>query len=392
MTTESEKVTRESTESNESNAQIGTSQGAKADTKADIGSFTPDELKRFLSELSAARGIKIPAFRAGQIFSWLTNGVTSFDEMTDLPKNLRVLLADTCYIATPTVARKLVSALDGTVKYLFRLYDGECVESVFMRYHHGNTLCISSQVGCRMGCRFCASTMAGLKRNLTPSEILGQVLAARRDTGERVSNIVMMGIGEPLDNYDNVRKFLTLVNLKEGLNIGYRHISLSTCGVVPGILRLSEEELPITLSVSLHNPEQKGREEIMPIAKKYDIETLISACRRYIGNGGRRISFEYTMIEGQNDTEEKARTLAKLLAGMLCHVNLIPLNSVDGRDYRKSGKETIARFAAILEQNGITATVRRKLGGDIDASCGQLRRAYIEEAENADGASRNTIQ
>lgn len=368
------------TTEHENTPTMPTAQGDTANgAKLDIGSLTPDELKTTLTALAAERGIKFPAFRAGQIFSWLTNGVTEFDEMTNLPKDLRAFLENTCYIATPTVAKKLVSAIDGTVKYLFRLHDGECVESVFMRYHHGNTLCISSQVGCRMGCRFCASTMAGLVRNLTPSEILGQVLAARRDTGERVSNIVMMGIGEPLDNYDNVRKFLTLVNLKEGLNIGYRHISLSTCGVVPAILRLSEEELPITLSISLHNPDQEGREAIMPIAKKYDVDTLIDACRRYIAGGGRRISFEYTMIEGQNDTEEKARALAKLLSGMLCHVNLIPLNSVDGRDYRKSGKETIARFAAVLEQNGITATVRRKLGGDIDASCGQLRRAYSEQ-------------
>lgn len=350
--------------------------------KIDMGSLTLTELSDALKLLAERYGMKIPSFRAKQIFSRITSGIVRFEDMTELPKELREHLDKAAYIATPAVQRKLVSALDGTVKYLFRLHDGECVESVFMRYHHGNTLCISSQVGCRMGCRFCASTMAGLARNLTPSEMLGQVIAAQTDTGERVSNIVMMGIGEPLDNYDNVRKFLTLVNDKDGLNIGYRHISLSTCGIVPNIYRLADEGLPITLSVSLHNPDQADRESIMPIAKKYSLSELMSACRDYIEKGGRRISFEYTMIEGQNDTPEKARTLAKLLSGMLCHVNLIPLNSVEGRDYRKSGKETIARFIAVLEQNGITATVRRRLGSDIDASCGQLRRAYASENHN----------
>ena len=346
-----------------------------SEQKCDIASLTPMELSQYLKELSEKTGVKIPAFRTGQIFSWITSGARDFEEMTNLSKELRATLSENAYIATPTVRKKLVSAIDGTIKYLFELYDGECIESVFMRYHHGNTLCISSQAGCRMGCRFCASTMAGLSRSLTPSEILGQVIAANRDTGERVSNIVMMGIGEPLDNYDNVRKFLTLVNEKNGLNIGYRHISLSTCGIVPNILRLADENLPITLSVSLHNPDQADREAIMPIAKKYSLSELMAACRTYIEKGGKRISFEYTMIEGQNDTPEKARSLAKLLSGMLCHVNLIPLNSVEGRDYRKSGKETIARFVSILEKNGITVTVRRKLGSDIDASCGQLRRA-----------------
>lgn len=352
--------------------------------KLDIASLTPEELAAALQEIAAAREMKIPSFRAGQIFRWLTAGVTDFHGMTNLPGALRQLLSETCYIATPAVEKKYVSAIDGTVKYLFRLWDGECVESVLMRYHHGNTVCISSQAGCRMGCRFCASTIAGFTRNLTPSEILGQVIAAASDTGETISNIVMMGIGEPLDNYENVRKFLTLVNRKEGLNIGYRHISLSTCGIVPGILKLAEEGLPITLSVSLHSPNQPDRASLMPVAKKYPMEQLMAACRTYIAKGGRRISFEYTMIEGQNDSPAKARELADLLSGMLCHVNLIPLNTVKGRDYRKSGKETIARFIAVLESRGIPATVRRKLGSDIDASCGQLRASRIENAETTD--------
>ncbi len=349
------------------------------DQKKDISSLDLLELSQYLAELSEKNSVKIESFRAKQIFSWLTSGVSSFDEMTNVSKAIRGLLEKNCYIALPTVESKQVSKIDGTVKYLFRLFDGECVESVFMRYEHGNTICISSQAGCRMGCRFCASTIAGFARNLTPSEMLGQVIAASKDTGERISNIVMMGIGEPLDNFDNVIKFLQLVGCKEGLNIGYRHISLSTCGIVPNIIRLSEYSMPITLSVSLHASEQTEREKLMPIAKKYDIDELLSACRRYISDGGRRISFEYTMIEGQNDSEDDAKRLAKLLSGMLCHVNLIPLNTVDGRDYRKSGKNAIVKFVSILEKHGITATVRRKLGSDIDASCGQLRARHIEK-------------
>ena len=347
--------------------------------KTDILSLDLTELSDFLAKLSEEKGVKIEKFRAKQIYTWLHMGVSSFSEMTNISKTIRELLDENCYIALPQVEKKLVSAIDGTVKYLFRLYDGECVESVFMRYEHGNTVCISSQAGCRMGCRFCASTIAGFTRNLTPSEILGQVIAAGKDTGERVSNIVMMGIGEPLDNFDNVIKFLELVNSPEGLNIGYRHISLSTCGIVPKILELSKKNLPLTLSISLHSTTQEKREHLMPIAKKYSIEELIGACKQYINEGGRRISFEYTMIEGENDSEEDATRLAKLLSGMLCHVNLIPLNTVDGRDYRKSGKAAIQKFVSVLEKRGITATVRRRLGSDIDASCGQLRASKIEE-------------
>ena len=339
----------------------------------------PEELSAELKNISEKSGVKIESFRAKQIFGWLHRGVGSFDEMTNISKPVRAVLEENCYIALPLIEKKFVSKIDGTVKYLFRLFDGECVESVFMRYEHGNTVCISSQAGCRMGCRFCASTIAGFSRNLTPSEILGQVIAAQKDTGERVSNIVMMGIGEPLDNLDNVFKFLELVNHPDGLNIGYRHISLSTCGIVPGIKRLSEKNLPITLSISLHSTTQEERERLMPIAKKYSIDELLSACREYLKDGGRRISFEYTMIEGENDSREDAERLAKLLSGMLCHVNLIPLNTVDGRDYRKSGKDAIRNFVAVLEKRGFPATVRRKLGSDIDASCGQLRASKIEE-------------
>ncbi len=347
--------------------------------KTDILSLTKDEISALLAELSEKYGVKIEKFRAGQIFSWLHGGVSDFDGMTNLSKSLREILEKECYIALPRVSKKFVSKLDGTVKYLFELYDGECIESVFMKYKHGNTICISSQAGCRMGCSFCASTIAGFTRNLTPSEMLGQVLVTTKDTGERISNIVMMGIGEPLDNFNNVIKFLHLVNDKDGLNIGYRHISLSTCGLVPGIKKLSELDIPLTLSISLHAPNQEMREKLMPIAKKYSLDELIAACREYTQNGGRRISFEYTMIENNNDSPEAAGQLAKLLSGMLCHVNLIPLNTVDGRDYRKSGKAAIENFVKILEKNGIVATVRRRLGSDIDASCGQLRASRINK-------------
>jgi len=347
--------------------------------KKDIASLDIAELSEYLESLSVQSGVKFEKFRAKQIFTWLMKGVSDFSEMTNISAKQREALSESCYIALPRIHKKFVSKIDGTVKYLFELYDGEKIESVFMRYKHGNTVCISTQVGCRMGCSFCASTLAGLVRHLTPSEMLGQILAAQNDTGERVSNIVMMGIGEPLDNYDNSIKFLKLVNCPEGINIGYRHISLSTCGVVPGIYKLAGEDLPITLSVSLHAPTQEYRESIMPVARKWDITELIAACRDYIKTTGRRISFEYTMIDGINDTAECAHTLAKLLSGMLCHVNLIPLNDVKERNYKKSNIKTIEAFSSILERNGITATVRRRLGSDINASCGQLRRDDSKE-------------
>ncbi len=346
--------------------------------KKDILSLTIPEISEFLSDISQRRNIKIESFRAKQIFSWLMSGVDSFANMSNLPANLRTVLCEEAYIATPKIYKKFVSKIDGTIKYLFALYDGECIESVFMRYNHGNTICISSQAGCRMGCRFCASTISGFSRNLTPSEILGQVIAAAKDTGEKISNIVMMGIGEPFDNFDNVIKFLTLVNDKDGLCIGYRHISISTCGIADKIVEFSKYNFPVTLSISLHAPNQKMREKLMPVAKKYNLDELISACRNHIKNGGRRISFEYTMIRGENDTKECATMLIKLLRGLLCHVNLIPLNKVKDRNFDKSYSDSIKNFSHILEKNNITVTVRRKLGSDIDASCGQLRASKLE--------------
>ena len=339
--------------------------------KPDVGSMNISELQEFFVSIGE------PKFRAKQLFSAYAAG-KYINEITNFSNALREKLSKSVEYRMPQIEQKQVSKLDGTVKYLFRLHDGEYVESVLMKYAHGNTICVSSQVGCRMGCAFCASTIGGKVRDLTPSEIYGQVCAAQRDSGERIGGIVMMGIGEPLDNFDNVIKFLELVNSPDGLNIGYRHISLSTCGIVDKILKLSEKNLPITLSISLHSTTQEERERLMPIAKKFGIDELLSACRKYIENGGRRISFEYTMIEGENDSEEDALRLAKLLSGMLCHVNLIPLNTVKGRDYRKSAKTSIQKFISVLEKRGITATVRRRLGSDIDASCGQLRASKIE--------------
>ena len=279
-----------------------------------------------------------------------------------------------------------MSKIDKTTKYLFKLGDGNTVEAVIMYYKHGITICISSQVGCRMGCKFCASTIGGLVRNLSAGEILDEVIFAQKDIGERISNIVMMGIGEPLDNFDNVIKFLKNVNDPLGLNIGYRHISLSTCGIVKNIVELEKADIPITLSISLHAPTNDLRSEIMPVNKAYDVDTLIDACRHYVNTTKRRISFEYTLINGVNDSENVARILAKKLKGMLCHVNLIPVNEVDETGFKKSGRQTIEKFTKVLEKNGITTTVRRKLGSDINASCGQLRRA--DQKTNKDVKSR----
>ena len=342
--------------------------------KIDIASMFISEIEQLFADILAKYGVKAEKYRAKQVFSWLSKGIADFSEMTNIPAALRNVLEETCYISLPKVREKYVSQIDGTIKYLFEMHDGECVESVFMRYNHGNTICISTQAGCRMGCSFCASTIAGLARHLTASEILGQILAAEKDTGERVSNIVMMGIGEPLDNFDNSIRFLKLVNLPEGRNIGYRHISLSTCGLCDGIRKLAKENLPITLSVSLHAPTQEARAAIMPVAKKWSIEELIKACHDYIAITGRRISFEYAMIDGVNDTPEAASQLCKLLSGMLCHINLIPLNDVKEKNYRKSSAKRIEEFVSFLEKKGFTATVRRKLGSDINASCGQLRK------------------
>ena len=337
----------------------------------DIKSMTQQELARFLKELGE------PAFRAKQVFTWLHRGVTSFEDMTNLSKPLREKLAERCFITAPMVARKQESRLDGTIKYLWELSDGNCIETVLMRYHHGNTVCISSQVGCRMGCAFCASTIAGKVRDLRPSEMLDQVLFTQLDSGREVSNIVLMGIGEPLDNMENVLRFLELVNHPDGMNIGMRHISLSTCGVVPGIDALAEKELQLTLSVSLHAPDSETRSRIMPVNRAYDVELLFDACHRYFQRTGRRISFEYAMIDGVNDNDWQADLIAKKLRGMPGHVNLIPLNDVVESPYKPSRR--IAAFQKRLESHGVTATVRRSLGGDIDASCGQLRRKAMEE-------------
>ena len=337
----------------------------------DIKSMTQQELARFLKELGE------PAFRAKQVFTWLHRGVTSFEDMTNLSKPLREKLAARCFITAPTVARKQESRLDGTIKYLWELSDGNCIETVLMQYHHGNTVCISSQVGCRMGCAFCASTIAGKVRDLRPSEMLDQVLFTQLDSGREVSNIVLMGIGEPLDNMENVLRFLELVNHPDGMNIGMRHISLSTCGVVPGIDALAEKELQLTLSVSLHAPDSETRSRIMPVNRAYDVELLFDACHRYFQRTGRRISFEYAMIDGVNDNDWQADLIAKKLRGMPGHVNLIPLNDVVESPYKPSRR--IAAFQKRLESHGVTATVRRSLGGDIDASCGQLRRKAMEE-------------
>lgn len=325
----------------------------------------------------ALKSLGEPAFRGAQVFVWLHRGVVSFDEMTNLPKSLREKLKAEFHITVPQVARKQVSQQDGTVKYLWELEDGNCIETVLMQYHHGNTVCISSQVGCRMGCAFCASTVAGKVRDLTPSEMLDQVIFTGKDSGLEISNIVLMGIGEPMDNLDAVLKFLELVNHPDGLNIGMRHISLSTCGVIPGIDRLAELGLQLTLSVSLHAPDSETRSRIMPVNRAYDVDGLFESCHRYFEKTGRRISFEYAMIDGVNDHDWQADLIAKKLRGMPGHVNLIPLNDVVESPFKPSRR--IAAFQKRLESHGITATVRRSLGGDIDASCGQLRRKAMEE-------------
>ncbi len=337
--------------------------------KKDIKSMSVEELKSELTEMGEK------PFKAGQIYSWLhKHCVTSFDEMTNISKDLRANLEKNYDIYTCTIEKKLVSVYDGTVKYLFRLNDGELIESVVMKYKYGYTICVSSQVGCRMGCNFCASGIAGFIRNLAPSEILSQIYAAQQDLSVRISHIVMMGVGEPLDNFDNVVRFLKMISDENGQNIGMRNISLSTCGVVSGIYKLMEKKLQLTLSVSLHAPNDTIRSRTMPVNNKWNIDELLTACRDYTRATNRRISFEYAMISGVNDSDECAKELAGRLKGMLCHVNLIPVNSVKERDYRKSNKDRMSSFIKILEKSGINATVRRTLGSDINASCGQLRR------------------
>lgn len=340
----------------------------------DIKSLTLEELQAELKKMGQ------PSFRAGQIFKWLHEGVKSFDEMTNISKSLREELGQKCYISSATIEKKLISDYDDTVKYLFSFRDGETVESVLMKYHHGYTSCISTQVGCKMGCTFCATGMGGYVRNLTPSEMLAQLQAEQADRNIRISNIVLMGMGEPLDNFDNVIRFLKLVSDDKGMNIGMRHISLSTCGVVPKIYELADLKLQLTLSVSLHAPNDQIRSKTMPVNRRWGIDELLEACRYYLKMTNRRISFEYAMIDNVNDSDACARELAKRLHGMLAHVNLIPVNAVNGTGYKKSKAERLRSFSNILEKSGITVTVRRTLGSDINASCGQLRRGTKSEA------------
>ncbi len=352
--------------------------------KKELLSLTEGELETLLTALGE------PRFRAKQIFTQLHKGLSPA-QMTNVGKATVAKLDEVSTYQLPVIKRKLVSAIDGTIKYLFELSDGHAVESVVMHYEHGTTICISSQVGCAMGCKFCASTIGGKVRNLTPAELLGQIIVASRDAGERIDGVVMMGIGEPLDNFDNVVRFLHLVNHPLGLNIGYRHISLSTCGLVDKIDRLAALKLPITLSISLHAADDETRSAIMPVNKRYNIEALLGACLRYYRATGRRISFEYTLIAGKNDSREAAAKLALLLnralrtrsEGMPIHVNLIPVNEVEETGFKRAGAAAVKAFAATLEQNGIRATVRRKLGADINASCGQLRRESAKEDKKA---------
>lgn len=335
--------------------------------------MTLDELTEFVTENG------FPKFRAKQIYDWLYKNVTDFDNMRNIPADLKAFLKSSSYISVANIEKKLVSRYDKTVKYLFSFNDGECVESVVMSYKHGYSICISTQVGCKMGCTFCATGKSGFSRSLIPSEMLGQIEAAQRDLNIRISNIVLMGMGEPLDNFDNVVKFLRLVSSDNGLNIGMRHITLSTCGIVPKIYELAKLHLGITLSVSLHAPNDEIRQQTMPIAKKYSIEELLKACSDYFKTTGRRVTFEYSMISGVNDSDENARELAKRLEGTQSHVNLIPVNTVEGTGYLKSNIKRQQAFINILAAKNIGATVRRTLGSDINASCGQLRRKHIEE-------------
>ena len=340
----------------------------------DIKSLSYEELEEFIVNLGDKK------FRAAQIYQWLHKKlVTDFDEMTNISKDLREKLKTTCRLVVLEPERVQVSKLDGTSKYLFKLYDNNLIESVLMKYHHGNSVCISSQVGCRMGCRFCASTLDGMVRCLAPSEMLDQIYTIQRLSGERVDNVVVMGSGEPFDNFDNLVKFLQLLNSDKGLNISARNITVSTCGLVPKIRQLADMKLQITLAISLHAPNDELRKTMMPIANKYSIEEIIEACRYYIEQTGRRISFEYSLVKGVNDTKECADQLIALVRNMKCHINLIPVNPIKERDYEQSEKKSINEFKNKLEKSGINVTIRREMGRDIDGACGQLRKSYMEE-------------
>lgn len=350
----------------------GSIKKAKID-RIDLRSLSFEETKELVAELGEK------AFRAKQVFGWVQKGINDFDMMNNIPKGLRERLSEISYLSNVKMVREMDSAKDGTKKFLFALNDEEIIESVFMKYKHGNSVCVSTQVGCRMGCTFCASTLDGMERNLLSGEILGQIFEIQNITGERVSNIVLMGSGEPLDNFEEVTKFLSLVNHDEGLNIGMRSITLSTCGIVPKIKELADLKLQITLAISLHAYSDEKRVLTMPINKSYDIESLIDACRYYIDKTGRRVTFEYALISGSNDSDEDARGLVKLLKGLLCHVNLIPVNEVVERGYKPTGNKSIMRFKDILEKGGINVTVRRELGSDINAACGQLRKSHLND-------------
>ena len=346
------------------------------DNKIDIKSFNLEELTAFIVE----NGEK--AFRAKQVYQWLhVKQVDAFDEMTNLSKAFREKLEQLCYITDLHQEAVQISKIDGTRKYLFLLEDGNVIESVLMRYKHGNSVCISSQVGCRMGCRFCASTLDGLVRGLKPSEMLDQIYKIGKDIGERISNVVVMGTGEPMDNFDNLLKFIELLTDENGLNISQRNLTVSTCGIVPRMRDLADRQLSITLALSLHASNQQKRLELMPVANKYDIHEVIDACRYYFDKTGRRVTFEYSLVGGVNDTDEDAKELSQLIHGMNCHVNLIPVNPIKERDYVQSNTAVIAAFKNKLEKNGINVTIRREMGRDIDGACGQLRKRYITSKE-----------
>ncbi len=337
--------------------------------KKNLRDYTLAELEGILV------GLGEPKFRAKQIFKWLYDGAECFEDMTNIPKSLCAKLDSEYTAGNLKIEQKFVSDIDETRRYLLQLDDGNFIESVLMKYKHGYTICVSTQVGCAMGCKFCASTRGGKVRNLTAGEIIGQVLTVQKDLGERISNIVLMGMGEPLDNFDNVMRFLENINDPLGINIGHRHISLSTCGLADRIYELADKQLQITLSISLHAPNDEKRSAIMPVNKKYNIDALMRACRYYTEKTNRRISFEYTLISGVNDTPEEAKELLRLISGMLCHVNLIPVNEVSETGFKSSNRKAVEKFQSVLEDGGISATVRREMGADISAACGQLRLA-----------------
>ncbi len=342
--------------------------------KNDLKSMNLEELQLFLADM------KEPKFRGKQVFEWIhKKQVSSFDEMTNLSKSLREKLQQNAVLGGVEMVRRLISQVDGTRKYLFALENDSVIESVLMKYEHGNTVCISTQAGCRMGCKFCASTLDGVERNLTAGEMLSQVYEIQKDCGERISGVVLMGSGEPLDNYENVVKFIHLINHPDGQNMGQRHITLSTCGLIEKMYQLEEEHLQITLAVSLHAPNDEIRKSIMPVAKANSMDRLLVACRDYAEKTKRRITFEYAMMRGVNDSDDCAKELAKKLRDMLCHVNLIPVNDVKERDYIKSSNDRVKQFATLLQENGVETTIRRKLGSDIDAACGQLRRSHLKD-------------